>query len=257
MGLPKEELQFIDTYLENSGVDYIDVRLELTDHIATAIENELEKNNQLTFYEVFKTYMITHKKNLIENSELQKAKLRDKIIMSFLKSFMSLEVLLLIILSIILIKYFGFINYQEYFLKVNFGIFTVAILGYYIMFYKTRKTSIGASLLSVVAICYYIIIYIRNPLDLFFLIPVSLLVYKLYKTVKYKVDRKWSVTLVVLCGIMLIPFFLWFDNWSQQFVTDKITVAYFFLQLIMWIILFKTMRNYKLELDKKFKILFC
>ena len=42
MNLSKEELQFIDNYLENSGVIYMDVRLELTDHIASAIEEELD-----------------------------------------------------------------------------------------------------------------------------------------------------------------------------------------------------------------------
>jgi hypothetical protein len=256
MKLSKEELQFIDTYLVNSDVNYIDVRLELTDHIATAIEQELEGQTARTFYEAFKDYMIRHKKNLMKNCEAQKTKLRDKIIMKFLKSFVSFEVLFLVFLSIILENTFEIINYQEHFLRVNFGLFVFALINYYIMFYKTRKTSVGTSLLSLVAICYYVIIYIRNPLDLFFLIPASVLVYRLYITVKDKVYRKWSVTLVVLSGIMLFPLFFLFDNWSQQFVTDKITVGYFFFQLIMWIILFKTMRNYKLELDKKFKIFF-
>jgi hypothetical protein len=86
MGLSKEELQFIDTYLENSDIDYIDVRIELTDHIAATIENELEENTNLSFYDVFKNYMIHHKKNLINNYESQRTRLRDRIIIRFFKS---------------------------------------------------------------------------------------------------------------------------------------------------------------------------
>lgn len=36
--LTTDQLQFIDTYLKNSGVFYMDIRAELTDHIASGIE---------------------------------------------------------------------------------------------------------------------------------------------------------------------------------------------------------------------------
>ena len=55
MNLSKKELQFIDTYLKNSDVIYTDVRLELTDHVASAIEVELTESPSQTFYEVFKS----------------------------------------------------------------------------------------------------------------------------------------------------------------------------------------------------------
>lgn len=37
--LAPEHLQFINNYLENSGVKYLDIRYEMTDHVATALEN--------------------------------------------------------------------------------------------------------------------------------------------------------------------------------------------------------------------------
>lgn len=256
MRLSKEELQFIDTYLINSDVNYIDVRLELTDHIATAIEQELEGQATRTFYDAFKDYMIRHKKNLMKNCEIQKTKLRDEIVMKFLKSFISLEVLFLVFLSAILIDTFNIINYQEYFIRINFGLLIFALISYYTVFYKTRKTSVGSSLLSLVAICYYIIIYVKNPLALIFLIPTLALGYKLSKVFKNKIDETPRIVLIVLSVVLLSPLFLWFDNWSQQFVTDKILVGYFFLQLIIWCMLFKVLLRYKFELDKKFEVIF-
>ena len=41
--LIKEEIQFIDNYLIKNGVKYWDVRLELLDHIISAVEDKIEK----------------------------------------------------------------------------------------------------------------------------------------------------------------------------------------------------------------------
>lgn len=256
MRLSKEELQFIDTYLVNSDVNYIDVRLELTDHISTAIEQELEGQTARTFYDAFKDYMIRHKKDLMKNCEVQKTKLRDKIVMKFLKSFISLEVLFLVFLSTLLINTFNIINYQEYFIRINFGLLIFALISYYIVFHRTRKTSVGSSLLSLVAICYCITFYVKNPLDLFFLISILVLGYKLSKVLKNKIDNKWRIALTVLSAVLFFSLYIWFDSWSQQFVTDKIIVGYFFLQLIIWHMLFKVLLRYKFELDKKFEVIF-
>lgn len=56
MKLAANNIKFIDRYLENSGVKYIDVRMEMTDHIATALE-EMDGD----FYDNFKSYMIANK----------------------------------------------------------------------------------------------------------------------------------------------------------------------------------------------------
>ncbi len=256
MSLSRDELQFIDTYLKNSSINYIDVRLELTDHIATTTEHELEKKCGLTFYDAFKNYMVNHKKNLLENYELQKVKLRDKIIKLFSKKIMALEVLFLIVISGILVSSFNFIIYEEYYLYANFIMFICNLIYYYIAFYRTKKTSIGGSLLTLVAVCYYILFYIKNPLNLFFLIPVLLIGYQLFYKIEKSISKKWSVTIIVLFAIVIFPLFLWFNQFSLQFVTDKIKVGYFFFQMIMWYMLFKTLREYKFELNRKFKEIF-
>ena len=64
--LPKE-IRFIENYLKNSGVNYFDVRLELTDHVASELEERLSKADSRGFYEEFKEYMRLHKKALLKS----------------------------------------------------------------------------------------------------------------------------------------------------------------------------------------------
>lgn len=56
MKLTAENIKFIDSYLTNSGIRYIDIRMEMTDHIATALEGM-----DGMFYDNFKKYMAANK----------------------------------------------------------------------------------------------------------------------------------------------------------------------------------------------------
>ena len=63
MKLAKDQIRFIDTYLKNSGVKYLDIRHEMTDHVATALEvmdGDFDEN--------FRQYMLANKKNLLESN---------------------------------------------------------------------------------------------------------------------------------------------------------------------------------------------
>lgn len=62
--LTTDEIQFIDTYLANSGVEYLDIRYEMTDHVATAIE-DMDGD----FMEDFKSYMIKSKQQLLSDNK--------------------------------------------------------------------------------------------------------------------------------------------------------------------------------------------
>lgn len=63
MKLEGHEIQFIDRYLKDAGVKYLDIRYEMTDHVAAALE---EKEDE--FYENFRQYMVLHKKELLESN---------------------------------------------------------------------------------------------------------------------------------------------------------------------------------------------
>lgn len=257
MSLSKDELQFIDTYLKNSDVIYTDVRMELIDHIATAIEMELEENSNETFYEVFKAYMVTNKKSLLKNVEEQKTKVRDKVIMRFGEGFLAKDVLFLIVLSIIVPGFIGLNFSEDIKLGINLALCLGMVLYYHIQFHKTKMTSAGAGLGVLIAYAIYLPIYVKNPMALLFLVPISLLAGRLYRIIKKKFHEGWLFAFLFLFIAIVSPLFIWFTKKSAQFVTENILEGYFFFQLIMWYVLFKTLAAYKKELDKKYKGIFC
>jgi hypothetical protein len=65
MKLSKENLQFIDNYLKFNEVVYFDIRLEMLDHVATAVEQKMNEE-QLEFYDAFKEYMVQNKKEVMK-----------------------------------------------------------------------------------------------------------------------------------------------------------------------------------------------
>ena len=68
MSLSKENIKFIDNYLKNSEVIYYDIRMEMLDHIATAVEQKMELEN-LDFYDAFKNYMVLNKKEILKGNK--------------------------------------------------------------------------------------------------------------------------------------------------------------------------------------------
>lgn len=67
--LSKENIQFIENYLENSDILYADIRMEMTDHVASAIESQMHSGDDRGFYLIFKDYMIAHKSKLLKNNK--------------------------------------------------------------------------------------------------------------------------------------------------------------------------------------------
>ncbi len=58
--LTAKQIQFIDKYLENSDVEYVDIRFEMVDHVASALEQK-----EGDFIENFRQYMLEHKQVLL------------------------------------------------------------------------------------------------------------------------------------------------------------------------------------------------
>lgn len=63
MALSKENIQFIDKFLQRNDVIYVDIRAEMIDHIATAVEERME-HEEVDFYETFKVYVTSNKKEI-------------------------------------------------------------------------------------------------------------------------------------------------------------------------------------------------
>ncbi|MEE1897314.1 hypothetical protein V1389_03135 [Flavobacterium rakeshii] len=64
MQVTDNQIKFIDQYLENSGIKYLDIRYEMTDLIATALE---EKEG--VFYDEFQAYMAKNKAELLSSAK--------------------------------------------------------------------------------------------------------------------------------------------------------------------------------------------
>jgi hypothetical protein len=65
--LSKENIQFIENYLDNSDVFYADIRMEMVDHVASEIEAQINLGDTRDFYFIFKEYMINNKARLLKN----------------------------------------------------------------------------------------------------------------------------------------------------------------------------------------------
>lgn len=68
MKLTIQNIQFIKNYLKNSNVIYYDIRMEMLDHVATAVEQKMKAEN-LDFYDAFKSYMVVNKKEILKGNK--------------------------------------------------------------------------------------------------------------------------------------------------------------------------------------------
>ncbi|MEM6515838.1 MAG: hypothetical protein AAF688_06610 [Bacteroidota bacterium] len=104
--LSTEEIQFIDTYLENSDIVYADIRMEMIDHIASDLEERLTESKTLTFYEVFKDYMVENKARFLKGNK-QFIKSADRFILSKFKQKIKSGTFVLLLIAFFGIIYFS------------------------------------------------------------------------------------------------------------------------------------------------------
>lgn len=112
MKLSKQEIKFIDTYLINNDVVYVDIRQEMIDHIALAVEQKMEVENQ-DFYDAFKDFMVQHKKEILVNNKSHPGFTLDaaqKFLLFLIKPFM-------LVFGVILFLFFTSVNVNHYFSK--------------------------------------------------------------------------------------------------------------------------------------------
>lgn len=155
--LTKEEIQFIDNYLKNSGVEYIDTRAEVVDHVASEIENRFIENNTSDFYEEFKMYMIQHKKALLKNIHKYRWYLDKRILKQVLKNLIHQKVLaysgLFLVIGFTLMNTLS-ISAES--LMKNYFYISIAILAlsvfYPLLWYRKQKISV---INRAAALCYF------------------------------------------------------------------------------------------------------
>lgn len=126
--LSNEQIQFIDNYLYNSGVRYIDIRCEMTDHVATALE-KMEGD----FGQNFSGYMISNKKELLSGNKVFKAGALSRAIASFWANYSNpkflIGIAILVLFSFTMVNQIGYEELYTYFLLGNVAVF----FGFYIL----------------------------------------------------------------------------------------------------------------------------
>ena len=158
MKLSKEQIQFIDTYLIKNEVIYVDIRLEMLDHIVLAVEQKMAVENQ-DFYDAFKDFMVQHKKEILRNNKTHPGftlLATQKFLLFLVKPFM-------LVFGVVLFLFFKNINVNSYFSEnFTFGnlifvmIASIALFqfAYFYVYLKKRFYSIEKSG-SVLTIIYF------------------------------------------------------------------------------------------------------
>jgi hypothetical protein len=121
--LTEEQIQFIDKYLQKADVIFVDIRAEMIDHVATAVEEKMQSEN-IEFYDAFKDFMVFNKRELLKRNNKQ-FKYFQEAIVGFSKTLLKSYNLVFGVFLIVVFAYFDDLKLLK---TINYGLF-FAILG--------------------------------------------------------------------------------------------------------------------------------
>lgn len=161
--LSKEDIKFIDNYLANSGIEFIDVRFEMVDHVASEIEMTIKNGDTRSFYFIFKDYMVKNKSILLKNNNKYHWISDRKILSCIIKksfSFKGFCAFATIFLSFNLIQWFLTESQFYIFIKDAPIVVFFLIVVIYGIFVKKRKERYSSS--ERIGLYFLILYYIIN-----------------------------------------------------------------------------------------------
>jgi hypothetical protein len=151
MKLTKDDIVFIDTYLESNEVIYSDIRQEMLDHIASAVEEKMQLEQE-DFYNAFKLYMLVNKKAILKNNKKRWSFSWEAIrlfILFLVKPYMLLFGVLLFVFfkNVEVNRYFSedfTVRHLFFVLVVTVAIFQSVYIPFYLKkkFYAVEKTAV-------------------------------------------------------------------------------------------------------------------
>ena len=140
MSLSSENIKFIDNYLKNSEVIYYDIRMEMLDHVATAVEQKMQVEN-LDFYDAFKSYMVVNKKEIMKGNKEEGLYFKEPLKKFGLFSIQPIQILLAIgIFSIVYFftQYFGINDFTKYIYVIIIATYFVFLILHYLLTWKKK-----------------------------------------------------------------------------------------------------------------------
>ena len=240
MGLSKEEILFIDNYLSQAGMNYIDMRLEWVDHVATSIEAQMDEDKSLVFYDIFKAFMLTHKKEILKTYEDQMQKVGTAVLVRYCKGFLKLDVLLLALILIVIVTNIEVLPFiercQEYLLCVPLSV----MLLFAVLYMKGKKVSETRGLLVLSGMFFLGTYYFGNPYMFFTVIILALLVGWGVDWLRNRYGEQKSFWFIMLCSAVLAPFITAFQEWTKSYIGDGAKIVFFCVLLLFVYVLAKT-----------------
>ncbi|MDP5028729.1 MAG: hypothetical protein NWQ14_10940 [Flavobacterium sp.] len=201
MSLSSENIQFIDNYLKNSEVIYYDIRMEMLDHVATAVEQKMQSEN-LDFYDAFKSYMVVNKKEILKGNKLWSVYSKDTIL-NFLK-FLRHPILIFIGVSF----FYENVEVSNYFsesftIRNLFAVFLIIFALFQLIYFRfilKQRFFILEKLGGLLYIIYYVQIFFMNQhedevpsiitLTLFSYITMGYFLYMIKEVYKFNTNKK-------------------------------------------------------------------
>ena len=206
MKLTAENIKFIDNYLKNSEVIYYDIRMEMLDHVATAVEQKMEAENS-DFYDAFKSYMVVNKKEILKGNKFWSIYSKDTIL-SFLK-FLLHPIMILIGVSFVL--FYKNVEVSNYFsdsftIRNLFFVFMIIIAFFQLIYFRLilkQRFFVLEKLGGLLTIIYYVQMFFMNQnkgetpsvftLTLFSYITITYLLYFAKEVYKFNTYKKQFV----------------------------------------------------------------
>jgi hypothetical protein len=206
--LNKSQLDHISRLIEVKGVNFYDVKMEMTDHIASEVEELLDGENIEYMAAVKKVFLRYDRFHFMRIEEEQQKKLQKQVWKQFKKGFLQFFTIPKIIITIAL-----FLIYSILIQYVNYSVITIALMSITIVgvvvLVRRKNKSLGKEL--------YIQLQTFNSYLHLGLIPWSGIIFEIDYT---------NLTLFRANSDLIDPYFLCGASGLLTFFTLFIMVAY-------------------------------
>ncbi|MFY7810404.1 MAG: hypothetical protein ACOVQ2_01615 [Flavobacterium sp.] len=130
--LTTEDITFIENYLTNNRVTFTDIKAEMIDHIAIAVEEKMQTES-LDFYDAFKEYMIKNKKEIMKMNKETSLDFNFSAFKSFGKFLIKpVSVILFLLINIFYFNFFSnFISKSFFNFLFIFSVISLIIIMYF------------------------------------------------------------------------------------------------------------------------------
>ncbi len=207
MKLNKNQIQFIDGYLQRNDVIYVDIRAEMIDHIATAVEEKM-KVEDIEFHDAFVSYVNSNRKEIFSmNKKTWQSTLPE--LKNYFRFFLKPKSLFAVILIITLFFIFRETMVYAYLKEDLWFCFLLILLSYSVLsmiyFYGIKKKR------------YYFIE--RTNIVLSILYWINLFLFKPFENQEYTSD---VLTIVFMC--LFVVYVLYALNQMNKFFNSKMII---------------------------------